>query len=230
MSETNYFFSVGQSDMPKSISFIPSKSGFSFTPDTTWVTLEWQEGVEFAEVRVPDIIGFYWGAEDYFPLDTGSSWIFERTIDGGEPYKHTISVTGIETVNGIIYSLMSSGYPGYFNAFCCENNTVNTYTEDEDKVYLKFGVDKGSKWAITTIRGKVLSATFIDIETVSVPAGTFDDCLHFELNLPQGETSYETTDLWYARDVGLVKAEKVVVSMGEVMETQTDELKDYEIK
>ncbi|MBT4484486.1 MAG: hypothetical protein HOC71_12510 [Candidatus Latescibacteria bacterium] len=230
MSETNNHFSVDELDESKTISFIPLKNGFSFTPDTTYVTYEWQKGVEFAEIEVPDIIGFYWGAEDYFPLDAASTWIYERTIDGGKSVDHTVSVTGIETVNDKTYSLMSSGYSDYFTAFRIEKNTVNTHAEDKDKEYLKFGVERGSKWAITSIRGKILSATFIDIESVSVPAGTFEVCLHFELNLPLGNISYEKTDLWYARDVGLVRAEKTVVSMGEVMETVTDILKDYEIK
>ena len=188
---------------------------------------EWQKSVEFAEITVPDIIGFDWNiyrAEDYFPLGTGSSWTYERTTDGGEPYEHSVSVTGTETVNGMTYTVLSSGHPEYFTAFRIENNNVYTHVGDEDKEYLKFGIERGSKWAITSIRGKVLSATFIDIETVSVTAGTFEDCLHFELNLPLGDISYEKTDLWYARDVGLVKAEKVVVSMGEVMETVTDVL------
>ncbi|MBT4483591.1 MAG: carboxypeptidase regulatory-like domain-containing protein [Candidatus Latescibacteria bacterium] len=233
MSETNYHISVNEYKVSKSIFFFPSKSGFSFTPDTTWVTIEWQKGLEFAELTVPDIIGFDWGAfkaGDYFPLGTGTSWTYERTTDGGEPYEHSVSVSGIETVNGLTYTLMSSGYSDYFSAFRIENNTVYTHTENEDKEYLKFGVERGSKWAITSIRGKVLSATFVDIETVSVPAGTFEVCLHFELNLPLGDISYEKTDLWYARDIGLVRAEKFVVSMGEVMETVTDELKDYNVE
>lgn len=189
--------------------------------------------MEYAELTVPDIIGIDWGvykAIDYFPFSIGSSWIYERTTDGGEPYEHSVSVTGTETVNSTTYSLMSSVYPGYYSSFRIENNTIYTLSGSEDVEYLKFGVERGRKWTIANIRGKKLTATFIDIETVSVPAGTFEDCLHFELNLPLGDISYETTYLWYARDVGLVRAEKVIVSMGELMETVTDELKDYESK
>jgi hypothetical protein len=233
LSETNYQFQVSERDVSKSISFIPSKSGFSFTPDTTWVTIEWQKEVDFAEITVPDIIGFDWGvfrAEDYFPLGTSTSWTYERTINNGDPADNTVSVTGTETQNGMTYSLMSSGNPEYFSAFRIENNTVYTLAESEDKEYLKFGVVKDSEWVVDSIRGNNLKGTFIDIESAKVPAGTFEDCLHFELNLPLGDISYEKTNMWFARDVGLVRAEKVVVSMGEVMETQMDELKDYEIK
>jgi hypothetical protein len=231
--EINYNFQVGEFDVSKSISFIPSKSGCVFASDTTWVTIEWQEGVEFEEITVPDIIGFDWGvykAEEYFPLGTVTSWAYERTTDGGEPYAHIVSVSGTETVKGLTYTVMSLGYTEYFSAFRIENNIVYTHAENEDKEYLKFGVVKGSDWVIDSIRGNNLTGTFIDIETVSVPVGTFEDCLHFELNLPLGDISYEKTDLWFARDVGLVRAEKVVVSMGEVMETVTDELKSYENK
>ncbi|MBT4483799.1 MAG: hypothetical protein HOC71_09000 [Candidatus Latescibacteria bacterium] len=229
-SEANYHFPVDEFGVSKNISFTPSKNGFSFTPDTTWVTAEWQKGVEFAELVVPDIIGFDWGvykADDYFPLGTGSSWIYERTTDGGEPYEHSVSVTGTEAVYGITYSLMSSGYPGYYSSYRIENNTVYTHSENEEKEYLRFGVVKGSEWVIDSIRENVFTGTFLDIETVEVPAGTFEDCLHFEVNLPLGDISYEKTDLWFARDVGLVRAEKVVVSMSEVIETITDALKNY---
>ncbi|MBT4485542.1 MAG: carboxypeptidase regulatory-like domain-containing protein [Candidatus Latescibacteria bacterium] len=228
--EIDYNCQVDEREKSKQISFIPSKSGFSFTPDTTWVTIGWQKDVEFAEITVPDIIGFDWGvyrAEDYFPLGTGSSWIYERTIGSQESNEHTISVTGSETVNGMTYTVMSSNYSEYFSAFRIENNTVNALSNDEDVAYLKFGVVKGSEWVVDRIRENALSATFIDIESASVPAGIFEDCLHFELNLPLGDISYEKTDLWFERDIGLVRAEKVVVSMGEVMETVTDELKSY---
>ncbi|MBT4485241.1 MAG: hypothetical protein HOC71_16365 [Candidatus Latescibacteria bacterium] len=229
----DYNCQVDEREKSKQISFIPSKDSFSFTPDTTWVAVEWQKGIDFAELTVPDIIGFDWNiykAEDYFPLGTGSSWTYERTIDSQEPNEHTVSVTGSETVNGMTYTVMSSNYSEYFSAFRIENNTVNALSNDEDVAYLKFGIEKGSEWVIDRIRENNLTGTFMDIETVSIPAGTFEACLHFELNLSLGETSYEKTDLWYARDVGLVRAEKVVVSMGEVMEMQTDVLKNYEIK
>ena len=224
LATSSYLFTVSIDDAPKQLLVTPSKSGYIFQPDTTWVTVAWKHDVELEEIVVYDFIGTAYPATEYFPLDTGSTWTYERRTDGGAPNDHTVSVIGTETVNDKTYTVMSSGYSDYFNAFRIENNTVYTHAENEDKEYLKFGVDRGSKWAITSIRGKILSATFIDTETVSVPAGTYEDCLHFELNLPLGETSYEKTDLWYARNVGLVRAEKVVVSMGEVMETVTDEL------
>ncbi|MBT4483393.1 MAG: hypothetical protein HOC71_06920 [Candidatus Latescibacteria bacterium] len=224
LATSSYLFTVSIDDAPKQLLVTPSKSGYIFQPDTTWVTVAWKHGVELEEIVVNDFVGTEYLAEDYFPLGTGSSWAYERTIDSQEPSDQTVSVTGTETINEKTYTVMSSGYSDYFSVFRIENNTVYTHAENEDKEYLKFGVDRGSKWAITSIRGKILSATFIDTETVSVPAGTYEDCLHFELNLPLGETSYEKTDLWYARNVGLVRAEKVVVSMGEVMETVTDEL------
>ena len=98
-------------------------------------------------------------------------------------------------------------------------------------------IDFGKNWSDgkrilgdgKTWRG-LLSGTFIDIESVTVPAGMFENCLHFELKLPLGETSYEATGLWFAPNAGLVKAEKATVSMGEVLETITDELKEYDIK
>ncbi|MBT4483798.1 MAG: carboxypeptidase regulatory-like domain-containing protein [Candidatus Latescibacteria bacterium] len=189
--------------------------------------------VDGVDIIMPDLIELNmvaYSAEDYFPIGAGSSWTYERTTDEGEPTDHTVSVTGTETANDKAYTVMSSGYPAYFNSYRIENNTVYVLAEDEDKTFLKFGVRWDSEWVVDSIRGNILTGTFIDIETVSVSAGTFEDCLHFELNLPLGDISYEKTDLWFARDIGLVKAEKVVVSMGEVMETVTDVLKSLDNK
>ena len=224
-----YAFDMSQST-PRDLFFIPHNENYCFTPDTTWVTIAWQRGVKSVDIFLPEIVGKAYLATDYFPLQTGVSWTYERTIDNGAPSDQTVSVTGTETANDITYSLMSPGYPGYYGSYRFENNTVHALSENEDKVYLMFGGVIGNDWVVDSIRENVLTGTFLDIETVEVPAGTFEDCLHFELRLPYGNTSYESTDMWFARDVGLVKTIRVLVSMGEVKESQTDELKYYNVE
>ena len=230
--DKNFQYRVDTFDSKK-IFIIPSKSGFSFIPDTTYVTYEWQKGVEFAELVVPDIIGFDWGiytAEDYFPLNPGSAWTYMRTVDNGEPYDHNVSVIGTETQNGTTYSQMSTDFPGDFNTYRIEDNNVYALSDGEEKLFLKFGLPSGTEWIIDYIRVYTCKTTFLGAETIEVTAGTFTDCLHFEAIITYGATSYESLNMWFARDIGLARAVKVIVSYDRLVETITDELKEYDVE
>ena len=86
---------------------------------------------------------------------------------------------------------------------------------------------------------------YLGTETVTVPAGTFENCVKFQLTMnshstfpqsdpPWEETWLDITTLWFADGVGYVKEMSVeqvsdVDGTMDTMETITDELKSYNI-
>ena len=65
------------------------------------------------------------------------------------------------------------------------------------------------------------------METVETPAGTFENCAHFESKITYGSDTWDSYELWYASDVGLVKSVKIIMDNGEKIEHVTDVLKSY---
>ncbi|MBT4485565.1 MAG: carboxypeptidase regulatory-like domain-containing protein [Candidatus Latescibacteria bacterium] len=211
------------------VSVVPEKSGFVFSPDTTFVTMIWQKKLQYTEIILPDIIGTEYLVTDYFPLKTGAYWIFKRTVDDGSPAEHTVSVSGTVTEKGLTYPQLTPGYPAFFSTYRIEGDKVYALTDEgKEVIYLKFGIPDKTEWVIDIIRSDTPHiGIYHGLETVGVSAGTFIDCLHFETRVMHGENSYESTEMWFARGVGLVKAVRALVTIGEVRETQTDVLKEY---
>ncbi|MBT4485297.1 MAG: carboxypeptidase regulatory-like domain-containing protein [Candidatus Latescibacteria bacterium] len=213
---------------------VPEKKSYSFTPDTTYVTMTWHKGVgvQNEEIVLPDFFGTKFPAEDYFTLESEKNWTFERTVDDGTPTEYTVGVEGTVTENDLTYTQLTSEYPAFYSKYRIHCDRVYALSDEgKDVIFLKFGIPENTEWLIGFIRSKQSHiGTYLGIETVDVLAGTFVDCLHFETRVKHGETSYESIDMWFARDIGLVKAERILVSIGEVIETVNDELKSYEIK
>ena len=168
-------------------------------------------------------------AEDYFPLKTGSSWIYDRTINDGRTFDYTVSVTDTISHNGTTYSQMSIDFPGDFNTYRIGHNTVYALSEGEEKLFLQFGIYSGDEWIIDYIQDYTCKGTFLGAESIEVPAGTYTGCLHIETIITYGSTTHESLNMWFARDIGLVKAMKVIVSYGKLIETITDELKECDV-
>ncbi len=102
--------------------------------------------------------------------------------------------------------------PAFFSTYRIESDKVYALTEEgEEVIYLKFGIPDKTEWLIGFIRAHLQHiGTYLGVETVDVPAGTFTDCLHFKTLVRYGESSYESIDMWFARDIGLVKAVKIL--------------------
>ena len=213
---------------------IPLKDNFSFDPDSMHVTLQWLSWKKEGEdVTLPEFIGYDYSiltASDYFPLSIGTTWTYTRTENDKEPYDHSVNVTGKVNNGGKMYHRLSEQGPWKFTDFRIEDNSVYAFFDDEDVVFLKFGVVPGTRWESGVIAGTYTrTGTFIGTETVETPAGTFENCAHFVTKVVYGETSYDSYDLWYAPGVGLVKSVKIVENYGRRLEYVVDELKEYEM-
>lgn len=160
-------------------------------------------------------------ATDYFPLTQGSYWIYQwYKIDSQgnaeiwASYLDSIYVSGDSIINGITYAKVEGTYI----------KTPITYFYRDSSGFL---VDEngGAPLFSTTLETEVLGVDTFSTEVaplfwreykmaantsnVTVPAGTFDDCLQSILYLTSLEPDYEhgvrTYPLEYAKGVGLVR-------------------------
>ena len=216
-------------------SFTLQKDGFSFEPDSTQVKLEgilWTRRGD--DVILPDFIGRNFSELDaagYFPLKTGAAWIYERSgTESGESQDVTYSITGTVNRNGKTFYRFSERGPWGFTDFRIDDNDVYAVSGDEEVILLTFGEVPGTEWMSGLEAGVYhRKGTFLGTETVETPAGTFENCAHFESKITYGSNSYDSYDLWYASEVGLVKLVKAVVYSGEMLEQVTDILESYSI-
>jgi len=212
----------------------PYKDGFTFSPANSTIILYRQENVEHGgEINAPDFIGkdhTGLNASDYFPLSIGRTWTYTRTENENEPYDLTVNETGTVNNDGQMYHHLSDPGPWNFTDFRIEDNSVYAFSDDEDVLFLKFGVVPRTQWESGVIAGTYTrKGTFLGTETVDTPAGIFENCAHFETKVVYGETSYDSYNLWYAYGVGLIKSVKIVENYGRRLEYVVDELKEYEM-
>ncbi len=212
----------------------PEKNGWSFSPDTAYVNLKWIEGVEQGDdIIIPDFTGHdhtLITASDYFPLNIVTKWTYIRTENDEEPHDLSINLAAKISHDGQMYHRFSEPGPWNFTDFRIEDNSVYAFSDDEDMLFLKFGVVPGTQWESGVIAGTYTrKGTFLGTETVETSAGIFENCAHFETTVPYGETSFDSYDLWYASGVGLVRSVKIEENYGRRLEYVVDKFKEYEI-
>jgi len=164
---------------------------------------------------------------EYFPLNQGDEWIYLNNFpyDGRLPVKKVIDgtelVNGVETIkfeNGDCYAMDSEGLKMYK-----WNEPGPMYLIfDPPRIIFPAQFDVGETY-LGSISAKVYSSdddTFLDltltgnntvilksVEDVTVPAGTFKDCLkiYTYMTLQPGDYNVVETTEWYARNIGLIK-------------------------
>ncbi|MFC1606394.1 collagen binding domain-containing protein [Candidatus Latescibacterota bacterium] len=216
----------------RTYNIIPSKEGFSFSPDTLSVQVHWIKGETETEITLPDIIGHDYSKiidSSYFPLTIGTSWTYLKTDRDGTTTEHTTTITETVTHNNITYFRMSESGPCGFIDYRIDGNDVYALDGDSDILFLRFGVTPDETWESGVKAGTYLRfGTFLGLKTVETPSGTYDNCAHFLSNITYSDDSFESYDLWYAKDIGLVKSVHIEQSYGEVIERVTLELLSYE--
>ena len=138
---------------------------------------------------------------DYFPLENGRTW----TYQGVHPEDCEQACTGPMTVCGLqVYAFCYDYFYMNEDGWYAVNHP---YSCDPFKI-LPRQVGKGDNcaWGASGI-----SWTCLDTHaSVSVPAGTFDDCVKFKEVGVVGDQITSEKHFWLARGVGLVKEESVV--------------------
>ncbi len=224
-------YEIGRYDrkQKQTITLTPEKEGYTFTPPSLTLELAFAEGTLDSTITLPDFIAAdYSGyrADNFFPLSAASTWTYSRTANSGSVADYTIITSGTVSINNQSFLTLSPEGPGGYTAFRLDGNSVRSVLNGKSVEFLRFGQSPGTSWSIgKAVEMYPLTGTFLGLESVSVPAGMFPDCLKFTVRKEYGSTTHETHTLWFAKDTGMVRSEKVTVNYGEERERVVDVLK-----
>jgi len=144
---------------------------------------------------------------DYFPLHVGDWWRY-NVQRGQPPYQCTISVSGTEEIDGKEYTLFKrKNLPSWESQTSTRRlrkvgNKVYEYIEERDpkeKLVYNFDAQVEEEWQT---HYNCLMYIVKKDNIVTVPAGTFEDCIRMALSCL---SIYGADSLWFAPNVGFIK-------------------------
>jgi hypothetical protein len=176
---------------------------------------------EYWELIAADVNGMQYPLQpyhitDYWPTGQGDTWNYE---DDGHTAS-SVTVSGTITLGGQVYSVFSSSYgeaefyrtaaaglylggadtaDGLMVAtppFIFPNDLQPCETRAQTSSVTADGVPVGNM---------DFSVTFAGVETMTVPAGTFENCLRLDIVMAPPGDSGEAYSVWIAKGVGKVK-------------------------
>jgi hypothetical protein len=174
----------------------------------------------------------------YFPLKPGMTWTYQVVSDRGETRKIIVTDLPPREIGDTKLALKKWNFGGASKYYLIgtDDSGVYRYGEQESEnsepivtkpkvYYLKNPISNGTTWDINTKLGEDNLTVNLTIESisdsVSVPAGTFKDCLkikHVGGNQQNGASISLEAYEWYAPEVGLVKS---IVSLKKLEKGQT---------
>ena len=211
-----------------SVTFVPEKENCTFSPEKVTISLVQRDRtVNGGIVVLPaDFIATdcaEYRAADYFPCHYGAVWMYERTVNENPPSQYRVTVSGGCMNNGLAFRQFSPCGCAGLSLFRVEGNSVYALRDNSRVELLRFGELPGATWKAGIVWDyKTIWGTFVGLETVTVPAGTFIDCMKFQITC--GGLSYECCTVWLAKSTGIVRSEKVIVNFGELNERIVDVL------
>ena len=121
----------------------------------------------------------------YFPLEVGNRWAFRRVaVDLSEEEVRIQSIVGTDVVEGEIYyrfdnnlTLFAQGADLLFRAD--ERGRAVEYVDGKEVVRYRSPLHVDEHWVWPLDVRFIIIVRRVD-ETVTVPAGTFDDCMYLE--------------------------------------------------
>jgi hypothetical protein len=193
------------------------------------------------------IVMIFWGGNvaaydmaEYCPLNQGDEWIYINNYrgDGRLPVKKVVDgtelVNGVETIKfgGCCYVMDSEGLKQYKQGVPGDNYLIF----DPPRIIFPAQFDVGETY-LYSVSAQVYSSddTLTDIypgndtvilgnvRDVTVPAGTFKDCLKIYTysSLFLGHYGGTITTKWYARNIGLIKSKEYEGSVVNVLISAT---------
>ncbi len=189
---------------------------------------------------------------EFYPMTVGNQWVYGRTgtmidgvaLTGTITGSCTLEITGTEThsegfdvfvqenavtdtlVMGSLVMITDTTYTDYIRITDTGLYGYPHLTDTDSSYTIPFPIVNGAVWDFSEeppMTGTILS-TSVD---VTVGAGTFEDCIEFQLTWIQGgNTVSNTTDS--ARNVGKVR-NVFIQSAGTMVITITEELESYTV-
>jgi len=162
-------------------------------------------------------------SESYFPLKQGMRWEYNVTSDQGGTKKLLITNLAPREVNGakVTPRKWELGGTTFIELMKKDDTGIYRFAEQQGEnappslvtpieCHLKFPIALDNSWNMTTKVGTSMVNISLTIESVAdeitVPAGTFKDCLKIK---QVGENDAGTSVMgyeWYAPKVGVVKS------------------------
>ncbi len=195
--------------------------------------------------------------DSYFPLHAGMTRTFnfsETTLSGDiiSSYTSVSELSGPTAFNGKEYwGVVEDSQPNGLS-LRVENDVVYTLVNNGESdtslieiEYLKLDVAEGAEWealiysqfepqhnALVTISMK---GTYLGMEPAEVPAGTFEDCMKFDVSAvgiihiaEPVQVLHEQTEVWLAKNIGIVKIRKTLLDQGNAVGYRIQELVSYQ--
>ncbi len=170
-----------------------------------------------------------WGSEPagkYYPLKAGLTWTYKVSSDQGPDRKIVVTNLPAKEMGGVTVTprKWDMGGASKYYLMATDSMGIYRYGEQQDetaepvltkpKVYsLKDPVSTGTYWDIHTKMGEDNLTVNLTVEstseTVTVPAGTYKECVqikHTGGSKPDGAGISLEAYEWYAPEVGLVKS------------------------
>jgi hypothetical protein len=157
---------------------------------------------------------------EIMPLTVGNTWENSLTVTIEPPLAATITyeATGTESVAGITATridgtcdgnpLICSRMVGYWYLAANQGDSLYSYADntfgeyDPPNLLCSTSFNVGDTWQTTSSEGSVVEWEVVSTtETVTVPAGTFTDCIRYRA------TSGANEERWYHVGTGTVKTE-----------------------
>jgi hypothetical protein len=209
-----------------SLTLAPEKSGWVFTPPYATVIHDFDRSEKYIEFSVPDFVGTALNIAPFFPLTSGASWTYARSIDGTLHDQVEVVAGTPFNVGDQSYIPLSGSMMSDWMGFRVDGSKVYAWNGTDEVTYAT--LDETS-WGMGKVDVYPATGTRLDSEDVTVPAGTFTGCEVIEISVAHGETTTETTTLWFAEDVGPVKVAFTTISRGVMIDRITDELTAYSL-
>lgn len=170
------------------------------------------------------------GVSAYFPLSTGSWWIYRSTDSEQASYRQDVlyrrgDLAQIRVDNGAatqmkVYAVDAAAVTLRHTADVRSDKT-ESYLDSHPNangVLLKTPLKVGAKWVTDGWLHEVVSVS----ERVATPAGVFDDCVKIKAISPDGTT---TVHRYHKKGVGIVRTEHITDSR-----TIVTELAEYRVR
>ncbi len=201
-----------------------SKPGWSFAPPSFNLVQEYVELLPFVSLFA-DFTGTPLTIGPYFPFAPGASWTYAHTADGVPSGTLTAEAGASFTAGGETWVPLSGYMFDSFAGYRVDNATLYAWTVQRSETWAT--LDESS-WDMGSINGYSATGERLEPEDVTVPAGTFADCMVIRITIPPDSPSAEVTTYWLAEGVGPVKVEFTATSGGTVVQRITDELTAYQ--
>jgi hypothetical protein len=178
------------------------------------------------------------GGDEFYPTPDGAKWLYNISGMGGyssdsqnsnfgllniiSDYATTqqdqiyLRINGTAqhqtagTVDVLEASPDDSEYVIFYYIYVDENEGRWYYYLDDDThwLLLKFPLTSGKTWNFD-LYGATYTATIIGEESVTVPAGTFENCIKIEYS----EEGIVVDRIWFSADVGMVRVNEITEDM-----------------